>query len=59
MTRKQLAIFAVVSGLIVCSLFMYFFKDRFGKIAVILIGAALGMVVAEVIRFIGRKKYKI
>ncbi len=32
-----------------------FFKDRLDKIVVILIGAALGMTVAEVIRFFGRR----
>ena len=56
MNRKQLAILAVVSGLIVASLFMYFFKDRLDKIPTILIGAALGMIVAEVIIFIGRRR---
>ena len=55
MTRKQLVLLAVVSGLLVATLFMYFFKDRLDKIPTILIGAALGMVVAEVIIFIGKR----
>jgi uncharacterized membrane protein YjjP (DUF1212 family) len=55
MNRKQWAILAVVSGLIVCALFIFLFKDRLDKIVVILIGAAVGMIVAEVINFIGRR----
>jgi Na+/melibiose symporter-like transporter len=55
MNKKQWAILAVVSGLLVCTLFIIFFKDRLDKIVVILIGAALGMTVAEVIRFFGRR----
>ena len=53
--QKTMAILAVVSGLLVCRLFIIFFKDRLDKIVVILIGAALGMTVAEVIRFFGRR----
>ena len=56
MKKKQLAILAVVSGLIVCGLFMYFFRSRMNKIVLILLSAAAGMLVAEVIIFVGRKK---
>lgn len=55
MNRLQLRILAVVSGLVVCALFIYFFKYRLDKLPVILIGAALAMIVAEGIKFIGRK----
>jgi len=37
MNKKQLAILAVVSGLIVCGLFMYFFRTRMNKIVLILL----------------------
>ena len=55
MNSKQWAVLAVVSGIVVCILFIYLFKERLDKIVVILIGAALAFVVAEVISFIGRK----
>ena len=55
MNSLQWRILAGVSGLVVCALFIYFFKDRWEKIVVILIGAALAMAVAESIRFIGRR----
>lgn len=55
MKRIHVKIVAVTSGLVVCGLFIYFFKDGLDKLPVILIGAALAMVVAEGIKFIGKK----
>ena len=55
MNRKQLNIVALVSGLVVCSVFILFFRDRLDRLPVILIAAALALAVYEGIRFFGRK----
>jgi uncharacterized membrane protein YjjB (DUF3815 family) len=56
MSNKQVSILAVVSGLVVCLLFIVLFKDRLSKWPLILIAAALAMIVAEGIKYFGRKE---